>query len=252
MKKLLTIALFLLSFTAIASVSIISDLDDTIKITASDGRPSDVLDDDVFTGMPEFFAHAAQNYSNELYILSASPTLMSPVIKSTLSKRGIVYKRLILRKNILEDKFQYKVREIKKILEESADDFILIGDDLGKDPEVFAEIKRHYPSRILGTYIHKVNGRAFQDNTPYYTSFDLFLREFEAGRMEVASVEKAFEILNAETRLGLIFPRKAECPTLPIVWAWQLRTLFMKEAVTLAKKFNEYCKATQSVNLLVQ
>lgn len=246
MKKFLTAALILISLTAQGAVSIISDLDDTIKITEASGDPEDLIGDDVYTGMPEFLAAAANSYSNNLYILSASPTILASKIRKTLNKHGIGYSKLILRSNLFEDKLVYKVKEIKKILDESSDDFILIGDDFGKDPEVFAEIERHYPHRILGKYIHKVKGRTFTDNTVYYTSFDLFLREFEAGRMEASAIEKAFEVMNAERDMEMIFPERAHCPTTPIPWAWQIRTIFMQEAATLIQKFNKHCQARRS------
>ena len=246
MTKLMYIALFFISLSVQGAVSIISDLDDTIKITEASGDPEDLLGSDVYTGMPEFLAAAASYNQGDLYILSASPSILAPKIRSTLKKRGINYKRLILRSNLFEDKLVYKVKEIKKILDESSDDFILIGDDFGKDPEIFAEIERHYPHRIFGKYIHKVKGRAFADNTVYYTAIDLFLREFEAGRIEASSVEKAFEVMNAETDMEMIFPEKAHCPTTAVVWAWQVRTIFMQEAASLIQKFTKHCQARRS------
>jgi len=224
------------------SVSILSDLDDTIKITQGRGRPTDFLGDDVFTGMPEFFQES-QSYVDSLYILSASPSILESKIKSTLKKKRISYRSLILRKNVSEDKFSYKVKSIKKIMDSSKDDFIFLGDDLGKDPEVYAEISRLYPGRVLGIYIHVVNGRPFKGKlTSYWTSFDLFLREFEAYRMNFSGVEKIIEKLMKEKNLHLIFPKKAQCPTSASVWDWQVRTIFMDKAQILINKFTSFCK----------
>jgi hypothetical protein len=244
MKNLIFAAALLISFSTLAQVSIISDLDDTIKITQAGGNATDVIGDDVFSGMPEFFKSARQ-YSESLYILSASPRFMESKIRSTMKLRGINFKKLILRTNIFEDKFTYKVREIKRILDQTRDDFILLGDDLGKDPEVYEEIKRLYPSRVLSSYIHKVNGRPFNGSVTYWTSLDLFLREFEASRMGAKEVEAIFEVLGAERNMDLIFPRKASCPTEDAVWDWQIRTMFQQEAKKLIKKFTNFCKARQ-------
>lgn len=245
MKNILILTLLVLSFNTLAQVSIISDLDDTIKITEAGGNATDIIGDDVYTGMPEFL-ELAKSYSPTLYILSASPSFMESKIRSTLRLHEIAYKRLILRSNIFEDKFSYKVKEIKRIMDASRDDFILIGDDFGMDPEVYAEIERLYPARVLGIYIHKVKGRDFKDGVTYYTSFDLFLREFESGRMEAASVEKGINALNREKNMEMIFPRKAFCPTAATIWEWQTRTIFMKDARKLIRKFTSFCKARQS------
>lgn len=250
MKNLLLVILFALTLSAQAAVSIISDLDDTIKITSGSGDPRDYLGDKVYTGMPDFFK-AAKAYSNSLYILSASPTLMGPLIKKALKKHGVEYKSLILRANIREEKFTYKVKKIKEIMDANSDDFILVGDDLGQDPEAYAEIKRLYPSRILGTYIHAVNGRAISsDAVLYWTSFDLFLREHIAGRMDPKDIDLIATKLTTEINMDLIFPKKAQCPKTPMVYAWQLQTPFQQEALDLGYKFVKFCLVNRSVNIL--
>jgi hypothetical protein len=242
MKKILIPFIFFLSFKTFGSITILSDLDDTIKITQGRGRPTDFLGDDVYTGMPEFFKES-RKYAGSLYILSASPSLLQNKIKSTLQKKKINYQGLILRKNVSEDKFSYKVRAIKKIMNSSTDDFIFLGDDLGKDPEVYTEISRLYPGRVLGVYIHIVNGRPLKGELiPYWTSFDLFLREFESYRMSSLAVEKIIDTLMKDKNPHLIFPKKAQCPTSSNVWEWQMRTIFMSEAQALIKKFIGFCQ----------
>lgn len=250
MKNLILIILFSISLSAQAAISIITDLDDTIKITEASGDPRDYIGDKVYSGMPDFFK-AAKDYSNELYIVTASPTFMSPVIKKALKKHGIEYKSLILRADLREEKFKYKVRKIKEIMDSNSDDFVLIGDDLGADPEAYAEIKRLYPSRILGSYIHAVNGRAISsDAVLYWTSFDLFLRELIAGRMSATGVEAVAAKLANEKDLAFVFPRKAQCPKTPMVYAWQMQTPFQQESMKLSYKFVKFCLVNRSVNIL--
>ena len=248
MKKLLFALSFILSFNAVAAISIISDLDDTIKITEASGRPGDLLGDDVYVGMPDFLK-GAKNYAPDLYILSASPNLIRAKVKSVLKKRDVTFKSLILRKNLLEGKFEFKVKKIKEILDSTSDEFILIGDDVGKDPEVYAEIKRLYPDRILASYIHSITGRSFtSDAVIYWTSFDLSLRELLANRMELEVVEAS-----AEKFIGLedalmkeVFPKKAQCPKTSLVWEWQLETVMQEQSNLLIDKFVNYCLLTGS------
>lgn len=241
MKTLILFGL-LLSSSAFASISIISDLDDTIKITEAGGNATDIVGSDVYLGIPDFL-NGTKAYTHELYILSASPTFMGPVVKKTLAKHGVKFKSLILRKNVLEDKFSYKVRKIREIMDNSSDDFILMGDDMGKDPEVFVEIKRIYAHRILEAYIHVAKGRALpQGITTYWTSFDLFLREFTAGRMLNAPVAAFAQKILTEKDMTLVFPKLADCPKDASIWKWQSETLFQAESQEIIKKLISYCR----------
>jgi hypothetical protein len=249
MKIFLIFFSLLTSLQAVASVMVISDLDDTIKITEA-GEAEDILGDKVYSGMPEFLKEI-KAYAPKLFILSASPSILRKKIESTLKKKGIRHVGLILRRNIFEDKFNYKVRKIKKILDSSTDEVILIGDDLGKDPEVFQEIKRLYSTRILGSYIHVVKKRTIPvGSIKYWTSFDLALREFSYYRMTANSVERIFRLLALESNLELIFPRKADCPTLASTWEWQAQTIFMQDAIRLSERLTRFCQARQSDNIV--
>lgn len=248
--KILLITLLFLSFSVQAAISIISDLDDTIKITQASGDLGDLLGHDVYTGMPQFLK-SARDYTEDLYVLSASPSFLRSKIVKDFEKRGIKYEGLILRSNVFEDKFDYKVREISRILNRIQDEFILLGDDWGDDPEVFDEIMRLFPGRVLESYIHVVKGRQIPASVvPYWTSFDLYLKEFEAARMKQSRVKTAFRTIKGEQDMEMIFPKEAQCPTEGSGWEWQLATIFAREAQSLIKHFTTFCQARQSVNIL--
>jgi hypothetical protein len=256
MKNLIFIFALVLPLCSVASISIVSDLDDTIKITNSgdtvDGAINAALKSDVFTGMTEFF-FGTQDYTSDLHILSASPRVLKLKIESTLKKRQIQYKSIILRnltKN--ETKFDYKVAALKKLLDKSADDFIFIGDDVGQDPEAYAKIQELYPNRVLAIYIHVVNNRPDAAGTKYWTTFDLFLREFEAGRMRPAWVEKGIRLFQQETNLEKILPSFANCPTTLSPWSWQESSFFGPESMLIALKLVSYCQARSSSILILQ
>jgi hypothetical protein len=250
MKKLIFCLFLSFSFSLQAAISIVSDLDDTIKITQSSGETSDYLGDDVFTGIPEFFK-ATKEYTEKLHILSASPSFLRNKIQKVLKKRGIAYQGLVLRRNLTEGKFSYKVKALKKVLDSSSDDFILIGDDLGQDPEVYQEMKKLYPSRIVAIYIHVITGRPLHSGvTSYWTSFDLFMREFLEGRMAPGWIEFVWQQFMSADKWHLIFPRDATCPTSAAVWEWQLASVFQAEAFELTNRLVNFCLQRQSVNIL--
>ena len=251
MKKIFLVLLLALSLNAFGTISILSDLDDTIKITQSSGDPGDLVGTKIFTGIPGFFA-ATRDYTNELHVLSASPSFMRSHINNLFKKYKIDVRSLTLRSDIFEDKFKYKVREIKKLLDRTTDDFILIGDDLGEDPEVYAEIMQLYPNRILAAYIHVINDRFIShlNLTRLYATSELYIREYSAGRMLKSQVLDGLEELMVETRLEYIFPRKANCPTTDHVWRWQYQTKFSVEAMVLSEKFTDYCGLRQSAIII--
>jgi phosphatidate phosphatase APP1 len=254
MKNLLILFVILFITHVHGAISIVSDLDDTIKITNSgreiDGTINAVFTKDVFTGMPEFF-EAAKLYTNELHILSASPTVLRPLIQKTLKQHQLQYRSLILRNPLRrQEMYVYKLTELRRLLENSPDDFILIGDDVGKDPEVYDEIKRSYPDRILAIYIHVIKNREVPRSAiKYWTAFDLSLKEFMAGRMLKSWVDQSVQVLMDETKKKLIFPKFADCPKTPTVWAWQLRTSYARQSMALARHFNTYCISRWSDNL---
>jgi hypothetical protein len=250
MKNFICCLVLALSFSVHGAISIVSDLDDTIKISTSDGDMSDYFGDDLFTGMIEFFK-GSKTYTNELHILSASPNFMRARIKSLLKKKGIVYHNLVLKRSFSEDKYDYKVEALKEILNASSDDFIFIGDDLGKDPEAYAAIKKLYPDRVLAIYIHRIKARSITlEAIPYYTSFDLFMREHLAGRMIPGWIEFAIDRMLKETNMEMIFPKEAQCPTNHLVWEWQLASMYMQESRAITKKLTTFCLQRRSGNNL--
>ena len=58
----------------------------------------------------------------------------------------------------LTDQQNYKLGRIEAILQAFPDvQFMLIGDDGERDPEVYAEIARRYPQQISGVWIRRVS-----------------------------------------------------------------------------------------------
>ena len=249
MKTILFLLIFSISSFTFASVAVLSDLDDTIKITNSgkeiDGAINAFLTDDVFSGMPQFLKEA-KTYAPDLHILSASPKFLRGKISASFKKRNIEIKTLTLKNSLGgETKLEYKVAAIKKLLEESADDFVLIGDDVGQDPEAYEEIQRLYPNRILASYIHVIKNRHFA-GTKYWSTFDLALREFLAGRMTESAVTLIAEKILKEPKFSFIIPSFAHCPPSAEVWSWQTSTIFSQAAFTLASKLSQQCLARSS------
>lgn len=253
MKNLIPFLFIFLSYSSYAAITLVADLDDTIKITNSgqevDGTINALFSKKVFTGMPEFI-EGAKFYTDEIHVLSASPTVLRRFIEEAFIEHSIEVDSLILR-NLLrrQSKIEYKVRELIKLFNQNpSDDFILIGDDVGQDPEVFDEIQRHYPNRVIASYIHVIQDRSIpKTSIPYWTTFDLLLREFQAGRVSNAMIEEGIQKIMEETEMDEIFPDFANCPKTPLVWLWHMKTPYGKAGWEMTKKLNRYCVSRLSV-----
>ncbi len=236
----------LISFNSFAGITVISDLDDTIKITDAgnlgNATINGVFTEKVFTGMPEFLK-MTRKYTDALHVVSAGPKLIKTRVASLLKKHKIQYDGIHMRKIPgSEGKQEFKVRAILEIMDKTTDDVILMGDDVDLDPEIYVEIMNKHPERVLGAYIHIVKNRAISEKfTRYWTSLDLALQENIAGRLDNESVSAVIEPMMKETKLTRIIPKFADCPTTTVVWEWQVSTMFSAEALALTRKLNEFC-----------
>ncbi|KAK4896302.1 hypothetical protein LTR27_005825 [Elasticomyces elasticus] len=186
---------------------IISDIDDTIKVTQS-SDPIGILKNtfivekpDPIAGMPELYAHilptlTTNNNGSEnappFFYLSASPYNLYPFLRHFLNAhypqgttilRDASWQNLggliaSLQKNTKE----YKVDRIVKIHSWFPHrKFIAIGDSTQSDPEAYGECARRFPGWIKAIFIRKVEGIALMD---------------EKTKNADARFEKAFEQLD--------------------------------------------------------
>ncbi len=245
MKNFLLLAL--ISLPSFASITVISDLDDTIKITdaghVAHASYNGIFTERIFTGMPEFL-EATRSFSDSLHVVSAGPKiLIQSRARDLLNDYHIKFEGLHFRKIPgKEGKLAFKVRTILEIMAKNPGEVILMGDDVDLDPEVYTEIVKQHPERVLAVYIHTVKNRKIPgDFTRYWTSLDLVLKEHIAGRLDATAVGSVISALSKESRLSRIIPNFADCPTSAVVWEWQQSTIFMNESLELSRKLNEFC-----------
>ncbi|MBD66404.1 MAG: hypothetical protein CME62_14430 [Halobacteriovoraceae bacterium] len=217
MRILFAFILVLSSFSTYA-LTIISDLDDTIKVTEVRNRINAARNaltrTHAYEPMPLLYNEMAQ-YTNDLYIVSGSPKLFNRFIQKFYINNNLdvtaTYTRGI---RDLGNSYKFKINTISALIEESNDTFILIGDNTEKDPLVYQEIKRRYPERIENIYIHRVYAEEeLADQTSFITAFDIAEVEYFAGRMSFEQVrDVANKILFAKD-MKQIIPKFAFCPT---------------------------------------
>lgn len=152
-------------------LSIISDIDDTIKI--SEVLDKEALIQNIFfkeyetsKGMPEFYKTLSEQGAFFHYV-SASPRQLYPTLKPFMDQyypEGVFYLRHFRITDSSFIKFflssqDYKVETIKNIIQRYPHhQFILIGDSGEKDPEIYASIHAQFPDNIKNIFIRKVKG----------------------------------------------------------------------------------------------
>ncbi len=260
MKTLFLSLTLFCSISSFAAITVVSDLDDTIKITNA-GEIAQAAYNGIFTtgtysGMPSFLKEV-RSYTNKLHVVTGSPTFLRGRIFELFKKNKISVDSLNLKNPLLhEDTQAYKTRVISAIIESSSDDIILIGDDVDKDHLIYDGLKSRYPNRIIAIYIHAIrNHRSLPSSVVrYWTSFDLTLHEVISNRMNPSYVPVAAQLLIQESKQKNIFPDFANCPKQASTWEWQIQTVFSSEALAVSRKLVDYCttrtftKVAESIN----
>ena len=163
-------------------LSIISDIDDTVKI-------SDVLDhrrliDNTFLqafapvlGMNTRYQQLSQQTNEPVsgfHFVSSSPwQLYAPLVEflrdadfpwATLSLKAIRFRDMTLF-DLFKPGTATKPDQIRAILDRfPRRQFVLIGDSGEQDPEVYAEIARAYPAQIRHIFIRNITGETLDNN----------------------------------------------------------------------------------------
>lgn len=153
----------------ITGLSIISDIDDTVKV--SEVLDKKALIKNTFTedykateGMPAYYQKLKKQEAYFHYV-SASPWQLYPSIKpfmdkhypqGTFSLRNFRLKDSSLFK-FLQSSEEYKIEQIKNIIGRyPKHQFVLIGDSGEHDPEVYAKIYTQFPDNIKSVLIRAV------------------------------------------------------------------------------------------------
>ncbi|CAF0888677.1 unnamed protein product, partial [Didymodactylos carnosus] len=155
-------------------LSIISDIDDTIKI-------SEVLDKirliaNTFIhpfkpvlGMADLYQQWKTRYNCSFHYLSAMPDQLYILTQEFINNNNFPNGSFHMRhfhwasKSIFnfvhsQSTFNHKLTYLRYFLSNTLRQFILVGDSGEKDPEVYGVITREYPERIRAIFIRQVSG----------------------------------------------------------------------------------------------
>ncbi len=148
-------------------LSVVSDIDDTIKITQVLDRKAMIAncflkEFQPTPGMPELYKRLAAR-SAVFHYVSASPWQLYPDLNNFVQKHfppGTMSLRKLRLKDssglefLWNDSLAYKTSTIAALIQRFPErKFLLIGDSGEKDPEVYDEIRRRFSAQILGILI---------------------------------------------------------------------------------------------------
>ena len=166
-------------------LSVISDIDDTIKITEMRDRHAMLRNTFLrqfqpVPGMAEFYQTLARSNRAQFHYVSASPwQLYLPLAEFTRSNgfpAGTFHLKTFRLKDrtflgLFSDPGKYKVGVIEPLLKSFPKRrFILIGDSGERDPEAYGELARRHPQQIAHVFIRDVTGEP-ADVQRYITTF---------------------------------------------------------------------------------
>jgi hypothetical protein len=193
-------------------VLLISDVDDTVKITHVRRRLRAVVRGlfrrTVYGGMAALYREMAA----DIVFLSGSPQFLEKRLHRTLVHRsGFPAGRFILRNWLTErDIVAFKRRHLAAVLDACPTQAILIGDDTEHDPELFREAaSKARPGQVAAIYIRQnLHQPLPADVVGFATAFDLALHEHLAGRLQLPQVVRVAEAVIAAGRaeVRLLWP----------------------------------------------
>lgn len=165
-------------------VSIISDIDDTVKVSHVTDRKL-LLESTFFNpfeavpGMPELYRDLAARGAS-LHFVSSSPWQLYEPLREFFDEAGFPWATMSLKSfrfrdetllNLFKKGNETKPAQIIPILERyPGRRFILIGDSGEQDPEVYGELARRYPHAIQRILIRNLDGTG-RDDARYLDAF---------------------------------------------------------------------------------
>ena len=178
-------------------LSVISDIDDTVKVTNVANRRELLANTllrefSAVPGMAEVYRHW-QAAGSAFHYVSASPWQLASCLGGFLRDAGLPSGSMHLKLFRLKDstplgRLPSRKRSKRRVIEHIVTDFprrkfLLVGDSGERDPEVYAEVARRHPDRVAGVAIRQVEGKLSRDKMQ--SRLDRLSRRVPSGRWHV-------------------------------------------------------------------
>lgn len=185
-------------------VSVISDIDDTIKITEVRDKQATLRNTflrefQVVPGMAEFYQSLARSNGATFHYISASPWQLYEHLAALVASNGFPAGTFELKEfrwksrkffSLFASPEKYKPGVIEPLLKQFPKrKFILIGDSGERDPEIYGAVARKFPEQV----------------------FRILIRDVTAETAEAARYQKAFRDVPAEKWQIFREPSEIKC-----------------------------------------
>jgi phosphatidate phosphatase APP1 len=180
-----------------AGLSVISDIDDTVKLTnVADKkellRNTLLREFAAIPGIPAVYRRW-EGQGTAFHYVSASPWQLANCLGEFIQAAGLPVGSMHLKLFRLKDstplgRLPSRKRSKRRAIEQVMDDFpgrrfLLVGDSGERDPEVYAEVARRRPEQVTGIAIRQVEGRlSLRRQRPW---LDRIARRLPVGFMTV-------------------------------------------------------------------
>lgn len=215
------LALLTLSFSVSAKTIVISDIDDTIKMTGVLNSKISVGFFGIFGKQP--FAGMSELYNEfdrkgvSIYYVSGSPQMIDCRIDSFLTEREFPFPdQRFLKDKISTDTYKFKTESIREILnQDPTTTAILIGDDTEHDPHVYDDISKEFPGRVEAIYIRAVQNAELPVNPlmkNFFSAVEIAAKEIVRGKLGQFELENVVHGFVEQTNDSGIQLRNFYCP----------------------------------------
>jgi phosphatidate phosphatase APP1 len=215
-------ALFALSInSASAKTIVISDIDDTIKMTGVLNNKLHVgfnglFSKRAFAGMSELYnEYHAKGYG--IYYVSGSPKMIDCRIEDFLVEKDFPQgDQRFLKDKIGSNTYNFKMESIRNVIaKENPTTLILIGDDTEHDPDVYNDISKEYPGLVEAIYIRAVQDAKLPFNKKmknFFSSVEVAANELIRGQLDFKGLEKVTDGFVEQTKGSGIQLTDFYCP----------------------------------------
>ena len=220
MKKMILGFILLLTFnTTFAKTLIVSDIDDTVKVTDVLGMPSIIINGlfsvKEFSGMSELYRELNTN-ETAIYYVSGSPKMFKKKVDNFLSYNNFPQSpNLIMRKlGVTTSDFKLSViREL--IIKTMPDKIILFGDDTEFDPEVYDTLSKENEGKVESIYIRSIQNRRLPNNDlikTFFASVEIAAFELFKGNLSESGFKKITTSFMNQANSSKVVIRGRYCP----------------------------------------
>lgn len=214
-----TLVLLLSINNSFAARLIVSDVDDTIKVTDVLSKSKIIFNGlfskKAFSGMSDLYQEMSQDNSTVFYV-SGSPALIKDIVAGFLDVNKFPQKENLILKSGSVSTYDYKVAAIRNLIAKyKPESIVLVGDDTEFDPEVYNTISSEYPGLVEGIYIRAVKNRQLPDNIlikNFFAASEIAGAEFLKGHLNVSSLETVVQSFINQTNNSRLAIKGRYCP----------------------------------------